>query len=68
MVVLYSTGCPRCKVLKKKLDTSGVEYVENNSVEDMLKIGISSAPVLDTGDARLSFEDAVQWVRERCAN
>ena len=28
-VVLYSTGCPKCKVLKKKLDAKDIKYTLN---------------------------------------
>lgn len=40
-VILYSTGCPRCSVLKKKLEEKGINYTENNSVDEMLALGIS---------------------------
>ena len=39
-IILYSTGCPKCEVLKKKLKTKNIEYVENNNVEDMESLGI----------------------------
>lgn len=32
-ITLYSTGCPKCKVLKKKLEEKGIKYTENNSVD-----------------------------------
>lgn len=31
MIILYSTECPNCNVLKMKLDNSNIEYnIENN--------------------------------------
>ena len=45
MLVLYSTGCPKCGILKKKLDERGMQYQENTAVEEMLSLGITSVPV-----------------------
>ena len=36
--ILYSTGCPKCKVLKQKMDAVGFTYQENNSVDEMLAL------------------------------
>ena len=62
---MYSTGCPKCSVLKKKLDSKGIDYTENNSVEDMLELGIRSAPSLLVGEKLLNFTDAIAWVNEQ---
>lgn len=64
-MVLYSTGCPRCKVLKAKLAQKGIEYIENNSVEDMKSMGISEVPMLDIGDGLMNFTEAIQWVNNQ---
>ncbi len=61
-IVLYSTGCPKCKVLMKKLGNKGLEYIENKSVQEMLDIGIKSAPALKVGDEILDFKSAIRWI------
>lgn len=61
-VILYSTGCPACGVLKKKLDEKRVRYVENNSVEEMTALGIKQVPVLKVGDRMMTLKEAVDWV------
>lgn len=43
-VILYSNGCPRCCVLKQKLDAKSITYAEENSVDKMLAMGISRFP------------------------
>jgi len=63
-VILYSTGCPKCKVLKKKLDSSTLEYVEVNDKEEMEKLSIDSVPVLSVYGKLLKFSDAVKYVNE----
>lgn len=62
MVTMYSTGCPRCLILKKKLEEKGIEFEINDSIEKMLSLGISEVPYLDTGTELLDFRDAVKWV------
>ncbi len=64
-VILYSTGCPKCSVIKKKLDVKGIEYTENNDVDVMVALGISQVPVLSVDGELLSFVEANQWVNER---
>ena len=64
-ITLYSTGCPQCNVLKSKLDAKGIQYDTNSSVDDMLALGVMSAPVLKVDDQILKFAEAVKWVNER---
>ena len=61
-VILYSTGCPKCKVLKQKLDSKAIQYTENNSVEEMLALGIMQVPVLSVDGELLAFPQANEWV------
>lgn len=63
--ILYSTGCPKCEVLKKKLAEKGVQYTENNSVDEMLKLGIEAVPVLKVNDRLLDFKEAIDWVNKQ---
>ena len=63
-VILYSTGCPKCKVLKIKLDELKIEYTENNSVEDMEKLGIMSVPVLSIDGKMYDFLEAVKKLKD----
>lgn len=65
MCILYSTGCPKCKILKKKLDDANIAYEENNNVDDMLKLGLEQVPVLFVDGAALNFSEAVKWIGEQ---
>ena len=64
-MVLYSTGCPRCKVLKSKLNAKGIYFEENNSVDDMAKLGITEVPVLSVYGQLLNFSEAIEWVNDQ---
>ena len=61
-VTLFSTGCPKCKVLKKKLDDKDIEYTIDSNVEKMLEMGMMEVPVLVVDDRTLDFSNAVAWV------
>lgn len=61
-VILYSTHCPRCKVLEMKLQKKNISYTENDSVEEMMEMGIQSAPALKVDDKVYLFGEAVKWV------
>lgn len=63
--MLYSTGCPRCNVLKKKLAEKDIDYTENNSVDEMVSMGIMEVPVLSVDGKLLDFSEAVKWVNDR---
>lgn len=63
--VLYSTGCPKCKILKKKLDEKGVEYSEVNDMDEMLELDIDAVPVLIDGNNRMEFKEALDWVKNQ---
>ena len=65
MPILYSTGCPRCKVLEKKLESKGIAYEKNNSVDEMLELGISEVPVLNVYGQLLNFSEAIEWVNNQ---
>ena len=62
-VILYTTHCPKCRVLKKKLDDRGVIYDEVDDIDEMLKLGIKSAPMLSVFGTLLDFGQAINWVK-----
>lgn len=64
-IILYSTGCPKCKILKQKLDSKAIPYTENNSVEEMLRLDILQVPVLSVDGKLLPFGKANEWLNNQ---
>lgn len=64
MIILYSTDCPKCKVLEKKLAEKGIEFSVNKSIEEMLSLKILEAPKLSVDGKLLDFPAAVNWLKE----
>lgn len=58
-------GCPKCKVLKLKLELKGIEYTECQDLERLAALGIKSLPALEIDDQLLTFEEAIKYVNER---
>ena len=61
-VVLYSTHCPKCTVLEKKLQQKGVKYTEINDISELVERGFKSAPILRIGEQYLEFSDAIKYI------
>ena len=64
-IIFYSTHCPKCNVLKAKLDEKNIKYTENNNVDEMLEKGWRSAPILEIDGKGMTFKDAVEWVNNQ---
>lgn len=71
MVKLLTTHCPRCTVLKKKLDAAAIKYEEVTDVETIQSYGVDAVPALvipnmevanSEATVILEFSAAVQWV------
>lgn len=64
LIVLYSTGCPRCKVLKQKLDSNGTKYSLVDDVDTMSLKGIETVPVLEVDGKLMNFPEALKWAEK----
>lgn len=65
MITLYSTGCPQCEILKKKLVAKGISYTENNDEQQMLSMNFTIVPVLEVDGKQMRFSEAVKWINEQ---
>ncbi len=65
-IILYSTGCPRCKVLKKKLDAKGIVYTleENEDPSFMIEKGFTETPILEVDGRAMGFIEANTWANQ----
>lgn len=65
-MILYTTPtCPKCKVVKMKLDQAGLEYTVNQDIDAMQALGISSVPVLQHEGSLLAFNDIIKFIKEK---
>ena len=61
-ITLYSTHCPKCSVLEKKLKTKNIEYEEVNDVEIMKEKGYLTVPILEVDGESMDFKKASDWI------
>lgn len=65
-MILYSTGCPQCMVLKKKLDAAGIPYELVTDENVMTELGFEFLPVLVERDGNYyNFKEALELIKER---
>ena len=61
-VVLYTTGCPQCKILESKLDSKNINYEKIDDIDLMISKGFMQAPNLGVNNKIYSFNDARKLV------
>jgi len=64
-VILYSTDCPKCKVLVAKLNNKNINYNTISDINVIISKGISTVPVLEVDNNLMDFKTAVDWVNAR---
>lgn len=64
-MTLYSTNCPKCKVLKEKLDNLNIDYTICDDMNLMIEKGFLSVPMLEVNDKIMTFNEAIKWLKEK---
>lgn len=61
-VILYTTHCPKCKVLEKKLAAKNITYTEITNTDVMLEMGFDATPMLEVDGQIMDFKAASDWI------
>lgn len=65
MIKMYSTkDCPKCQILKTKMNEKKIPYEVCEDVEEMISLNILSVPHLLVNDKLINFTSAIQWVNQ----
>ena len=64
-VTLYSTHCPKCVVLEKKLTEKHIDYDIVSDEDLIIEKGFMSVPMLEVDVEVYDFSKAVKWVNEK---
>ena len=65
MNILYTTHCPKCNVLRKKLEDKNIKFEICEDIDLMLSKGIQQAPYLEVDNELMNFSKAIKWVNEK---
>ena len=61
-VILYTTHCPKCVVLEKKLVQKNIEYDVITDKQVIINKGYLTAPLLEVNGKIMEFKEANDWV------
>ncbi len=62
MIKLYSTNCPKCRILETKLKQQNIEFEISTDINEMIQKGFQAAPVLEIDGELIDYGKAIQWV------
>ena len=63
-IKLYTTHCPRCSVIEKKLAAAHISYTEVSDERAIGARGIDVVPVLEIDGKLYSFGNAIKWIHD----
>lgn len=64
-IVLYTTHCPRCSVLEKKLKLKNITYEECSEIAVMKKKGVLQVPMIEVEGNLMDFSTSNKWINEQ---
>lgn len=63
MVKIYTqSNCPKCRILKSKMEEKNIEYFECDNLKEMQQKNILYIPVLEVEGNLLGFSEALNWI------
>lgn len=65
VVTLYTIDCPKCKVLKAKLEARNIPCTVITDREIMIDKGFDTTPILEVNNKIYNFPEAIQWIKEQ---
>ena len=64
-ITLYSTHCPQCQVIEKKLNMANLAFEVIDDTNIMRDLGMTQLPILQIDDlAPMNFKEANKWIKE----
>lgn len=64
MFIVYSTGCPQCKILLQKIKEKTIPYEIIDDIKIMESKGILSVPVVEYNGKMYNYIDSLKLVRD----
>lgn len=63
-IILYSTKCPRCLMLEKKLEQHGIDFEEITDTNVMIEKGFTTVPMLEVDGQIMDYNESIKWIME----
>lgn len=61
-VILYTTNCPKCRILEAKLKQKGIAFDVVDGENILIKKGFMEAPKLEVDEEIMGFSEALNWI------
>ena len=62
-IILYTTHCPMCLMLERKLKEKNIEYTEISNIDEIKEAGVKNVPVLKVDNEMMNSYSAMQWIK-----
>lgn len=63
MITLYSTGCPKCNILERRLTNDKIEFTVSNDIDKLVEMGFQNAPILQIDDNFIDYASAMKLLK-----
>lgn len=64
IITLYSTGCPKCQILEKRLKKNNFNFTISDDVNILIEKGFQSAPVMAVGKLFFDYGSAMNLLKK----
>lgn len=63
-ITLYTTNCPKCRVLETKLKQKNIEFDVVDDENVMIEKGFMEAPMLEVDNNYKNYNESIKWLNE----
>lgn len=63
-VILYTTHCPKCVILEKKLKDKNIDYIVVEEKSEIMKLGYMTVPLLKVDEQIMQYSEANNWIND----
>ena len=63
-VKLYTTHCPKCKILEERLNEKKVKYEVIDNIEELQKMNFKSDPNLEIDGKIYKYLDSIRYLNK----
>lgn len=63
-VKLYTTHCPKCKILEERLNEKKIKFEIIDNVEELQKMNFKTVPNLDIDGKIYNYLDAIKYLNK----
>lgn len=63
-VKLYTTHCPKCKILEERLNEKKIKYEIIDNIEELQKMNFKSVPNLEIDGKIYNYLDSIKYLNK----